>query len=204
MTDPLLPMTELDAVNSMLSSIGQSPVNSLDVVGIRDVSIAKLALDNVTREVLTRGWSWNSDSEYPLSPNANDNILIPSSALSVDPSRCYQDFVIRDNAGVLMLWDRDEHTFTITVDPVKVDIIWAFAFSTLPQAARSYIATRAARLFQSQVIGSDLLFKFTELHEAEALGTLNKIELRTKDRNILNSATETNLTIFHRILNPLR
>lgn len=34
-------MTELEAVNEMLMSIGQAPVNTLSVTGIRDVSVAR-------------------------------------------------------------------------------------------------------------------------------------------------------------------
>lgn len=201
MTNPLNVQTKLDAVNSMLASIGQTPVNSLDVAGIRDVNIAELALDSHTRAVLSQGWSFNTDENYPITPDGNDNILIPSTALWIEPCDRLKDYVERTNSGTRMLYDRENHTYTITDSPLKVDIIWAFDFESIPEAARMYIATRAARLFQSNVLGSDLLFKFTEMHEQEALATLKKLEARTKKRNILTGG-HTSRAIHRRRFNP--
>lgn len=204
MTNPLTPMTKLDAVNGMLASIGQAPVNTLDVTGIRDVSIGELALDNVTREVLTIGWHFNTEEEYELVPDGNGKIALPSNTLDLDPCYDYLDFTIRDDDGTLTLYDRVEHTFDLSdYNPLLVNIVWAFEFDQIPQCARNYIATRAARIFQSQVIGSDILFKFTELHEREALATLKRLEGRRKDRNMLRSGADVN-RIFTRHRNPLR
>ena len=202
MTTVTAPMTKLDAVNMMLTSIGQAPVNTLSVSGIRDVEIAELALDNATREVLSRGWSFNTDEEYTLSPDGSDNVLVPATALQVDPTANYKRYVIRDNSDTLMMWDKEDHTFTIT-DDVDCDIIWAFEFEKIPQVARNYIATKAARLFQANIIGSDILFKYTELHEREAYATFKKSEANTKDRNMLTSGAEVN-RIFGRRSNPTR
>lgn len=202
MTAPTAPLTKLDAVNMMLASIGQAPVNTLAVAGIRDVSIAALALDNATREVLSLGWNFNTDSNYPLTPNGSGNILVPAGALEIDPTDPSVDAVIRSNDGTLMLWDKKNHTWTFT-ETIKCDIIWGAEFEHLPQAARSYIATRAARIFQSQVLGSAILFQFTEQHEQEALFVLKRSEGRTKDRNWFNRATDVN-KIFHRASNPVR
>lgn len=196
------PLSKLDAVNLMLASIGQAPVNSLDVAGIRDVSIAALALDNTTREVLSRGWSFNRDYEYELTPNVSGQILVPSGALEVDPSDPLDDYVVRSNSGTLMLWDRKLKTYVIS-KTVKCNIVWGYEFEELPQAARGYIATRAARIFQSQVLGSDILFRFTAQHEEESLFLLMRTEGRTKDRNWFNSGADVN-RIFHRHANPVR
>lgn len=204
MTNPLVPMTKLDAVNGMLASIGQAPVNSLDVSGIRDVAIAELALDTQTREVLTKGWHFNSEECYELVPDGNGKIAVPSGALDLDPTYDSIDFTIRDDSGTLRLYDKEEHSFDLSAyNPLLVDIIWAFEFEAIPQCARTYIATRAARIFQSQVIGSDILFKFTELHESEALATLKRLEGRRKDRNMLRSGADVN-AIFTRHRNPTR
>ena len=64
MTTPTAVMTELDAINQMLVSIGQAPVNTITSTGILDVETAKLSLDTVLREVLTRGWSFNADFDF--------------------------------------------------------------------------------------------------------------------------------------------
>jgi hypothetical protein len=202
MTAPSVPLTKLDAVNMMLASIGQAPVSTLAVSGIRDVSIAALALDNVTREVLSKGWHFNTDKNYPLSPNVDGNILVPTGALEIDPSDPTVDAVVRSNGGVRMLWDKDNLTWVFTTT-VEVDVVWGYEFEELPTTMRNYIATRAARIFQSQVLGSEVLFQFTEQHESEALFLLMRAEGRTKDRNWFASGADVN-RIFHRRSNPVR
>lgn len=206
MASPTLLLTKLDAVNLMLSSIGQAPVNSLSVSGIRDVNIAVLALDNVTRSVLSHGWSFNTDKDYPLTPDVDGKIAVPAGAASVDPEDQLVNAVIRPDGETLRLYDADNRTFDWRergLTELKANIVWLFEFEQIPQAARDYIALRAARLFQSQVIGSDILYRFTEQHEAEALATFARSESRTKDRNIFRSRADVN-RIFDRIANPVR
>lgn len=201
MADPTQLLTKLDAVNLCLSSIGQTPINSLDVVGNRDANIASLALDNTTREVLLHGWSFNTDEEYELVPNQDGQIIVPSGVLYIDPSRIDRNYVVRWDNGSPKIYDKTNRTFTIEENPLRVDIIWAFAFEEVPQHARHYIATRAARIFQSQVLGSDVLFRFTEQHEMEALALMRRIESRQKDRNWFDKPNSTN-DIFFRQRNP--
>jgi hypothetical protein len=196
------PLSKLDAVNMMLASIGQAPVSTLAVSGIRDVSIAALALDNTTREVLSKGWHFNTDAGYSIAPNVSGNVLVPTGALEIDPSDPTVDAVVRSNDGVLMLWDKDNQTWSFAA-PVKCDIVWGFEFEALPTTMRGYIATRAARIFQSQVLGSEVLFQFTAQHEQEALFLLMRAEGRTKDRNWFRSGADVN-SIFHRASNPVR
>jgi len=201
MTDVLVPATKLDAVNLMLASIGQTPLNSLDTTGIRDAAIAELDLDMVTRSVLTRGWSFNTDYEFEIAPDVSDNILIPSNALSIVPTYDYNDFVERDNSGTRMMYDREENSFEITTTE-EYTIIRAVNLIQTPEAFRLYIMTRAARLFQSHIIGSDILFRYTAQHENEALATLTKAERRAKKTNIFRKDTGPNVAI-HRMRNPV-
>lgn len=49
------PTTELEAVNTMLSGIGEAPVNSLSEV-TADVSLARHILNEVSREVQLEGF----------------------------------------------------------------------------------------------------------------------------------------------------
>jgi len=188
----LSPVTELDAVNAMLISIGSSPVNTLEVQGVREVSIARLVLHNTSREVQTQKWSWNTDRYFPISPNADGEIVRPAAALSFDPSD--KDIPYIERAG--KLYDPINHTFVIG-KPVKCDIHWFFAFNDLPQAARTYIARRAGRTFQTSLVGVELLYHFTKEMELEALAALNRDELAKKDTNIFRTNVRAN-RIAHR------
>jgi len=198
MTDATLVMTKLDAVNQMLSSIGQSPINTLSGTLPKDATKAILSLDTVQREVLNAGWSFNTDNEYELTPDGNDNILIPSNAMFVDPTYGSKDYVMRWESGTAKLYNRDDHTFVI-IEPVKCDIIWAYAFENVPQHARNYVYTRAARIFQTQIVGSQILFQYTAQIEADAWALFKRMEKRSKRYNI-NAYDPT----VHRAFNPPR
>jgi len=47
--------SKLDAVNTMLSSIGEAPVSSLSS-GLIEAEIAETILDTIDREVQSMGW----------------------------------------------------------------------------------------------------------------------------------------------------
>jgi hypothetical protein len=63
--------SKLEAVNVMLTSIGESPVNTITSSTTTDVSIAIQILDNVSREVQSVGWHFNSDTNYKLTKNTD-------------------------------------------------------------------------------------------------------------------------------------
>lgn len=201
----LVPITELDACNMMLLSIGQSPVNTITGTGIKDVNTCVLILENTSRQVQTKGWTFNTDYAYSITPNGDDRIVVPSNVLHLDPRNPGEDFVQRyDEANSYMaMYDLVDQTFDRTT-PLLVDIVWFYAFEKIPQAARNYIALKAARIFQAGAVASDILFRFEQYEEDEALATLMRTEKRVGDRNLLNTAHDFTSQIFHRRRNPGR
>jgi len=186
MTNPVIAQTKLDAVNLMLASIGQSPVNTLTGTLPKDVNKAVVALDSALREVLTQGWSFNSDTEYDMSVDGTNRIAVPASSLQIDPTYG-QDFVPRYDSSApagMFLYDRDKNSFNEFQTTVKVDIVWAFEFEQIPQHARQYIATKAARKFQSGIMASAVLHQFTRDDESEAYATFRRVEKRQKRFNL--------------------
>lgn len=186
----IAPMSELEAVNSMLASIGQAPVNTLNVTGIKDVSIAKQHLDAMTRRVLSRGFYFNTDENYTLSPDIDGNILVPAGVLKIEAMSAGDDFVQRrlDDKG-MALFNKAELSFQFTA-PVQVKVSWAFPFEDLPETARCYIAVAAGRRFQSKVIGSQILDRFEDEDEQRAWLTLERDERGSRKTNLFrNNAT---------------
>lgn len=181
----LSPMSDLEAVNRMLASIGQAPVNTLDVTGVGDANKATQQLLETTRDVETEGWSWNTDYGFTLTPDETTGaLLLPDGTLDIDASDATKNVVVRwhPTANQLALYDADNQTFTFT-DTVDVDIIWGFTFNELPQAARSYIATAAARRFQAQTVNSPVLDRFNAEDEERAFLLLQRYERRARDTN---------------------
>lgn len=177
--------SELDAVNIMLGTIGESPINSLDAAtGVVDAVTARAILSEVSVQVQEEGWHFNTEYEFILTPSLDTKeIYVPANTIEVDASeydRNNIDVAIRGNR----LYDRKNKTFQFQQD-IKADLTILLEFNELPQAARHYITVRAARVFQQRVIGSDTLGSFTERDEARALRSMRRYESKTADYNIL-------------------
>lgn len=193
------PTTELEAVNMMLMSIGKSPVNTLAVAGVNDVSWAQQTLYTVCRDVQhTRYW-FNREDSYPITANGSNQILLPASVLDICPTDRTQPLVERNG----MLYDNSNQTFDLTVGgwlqtgKLLCDVTWCFPYEQLPQSARMYIAMRAGRQFQATAIGSQILYQFTKEMELEAKAELVRSELKNSGTNRFTSPTRNN-RIFNR------
>jgi hypothetical protein len=174
-------LSELEAVNLMLATVGDSPVSSLANTGDLHISMALQFLYNVSREVQTVGWHFNYEEEYPLALNIDSNIVVPSNTLTLDVSDVDNtyDVVTRGNR----LYDRKNHTYTFSKS-LKVDIIFFLPWEDLPQPARQYIAIMAARRFQRRVQGDEAVEKHTTSEEAMAKAQLEDWEATTRDYNL--------------------
>lgn len=174
--------TELDAINIMLGTIGESPINSIEAAsGVSDAVIARQILSEVSVQVQEEGWHFNVETNFILTPAfPSKEIFIPENCIEVDAEDTRVDVAIRGNR----LYDRIKHTFEFE-SPIKCNIVLLLPFEDLPQAARHYITIRAARVFQQRVVGSQVLGNFTEQDEARARMALRRYEAKTADYNIL-------------------
>ena len=179
----LSPTTELEAINTMLSTIGESPVNMVEDTGNVDVVIARQILQSVSREVQARGWHFNTEKNYTITPDSKGYLVLPKTVLKADtvyPDDS-KDVVVRGNK----LYDRENHTYVFT-DAVKVEMTVLLTFDELPEVARNYVTIRASRIFQERVVGSDTLQAFNSQDEARAMVSLMEYEADTADLNILS------------------
>lgn len=177
--------TELEAVNIMLGTIGEAPINTLTVSGLADAATAQTILNEVSRAVQNKRFSFNSETEYPLVPDNNGNIILPTNTLFVDTSVSNADVDVIWRGG--KLYDRYNHTFTFT-KTLKVDITFFLAFEDMPEYARHYVAIRAARIFQARILGADTIQKFTEEDELMAWTDFMSAESDAADDNILSGS----------------
>lgn len=179
-TLPLAPLTALDAVNLMLKSIGQGAINSLSSSSSVDAENAKNTLGHTTREVLSRGWWFNREYDYPLTADSNGALLLPLNTLKFNLNARYGTFVQRGDR----LYDSVNHTAVFTPGTVvKGTIVLHLPFDDLPHTARQYIGRRAGREFQVGAVGSDLLYKFTHEMEDEAQAELMREHLQSARPN---------------------
>jgi len=157
--------TQLQAINQMLVGIGQAPVVSLDIAN-PEIATALSILDSVNREVQGEGWNFNTEINYPFTPDIDGTITVPDGILQISDNKNsnvqkYQT-VLRNGK----LYDKIAHSFTFpTANPLLCDIVILFDFEDLPQVFQDYIAQRAARVFAGSVVGSKEMFQFNAQDE---------------------------------------
>ena len=179
-------MTELEAVNFMLATIGESPVSSLNESGNVDAVMASQSLTKVSREVQARGWHFNTEEQLTLTPTYPSNeIRLPSNCVQVDTVG--EDKLIDVAQRGLQLYNRGDKTIQFTKS-IVVDMIVLLEWDQLPQAAREYISVRASRAFHTRAVGGAELYQLTAQEEADALANLKKFDGRTRDSNFLSGS----------------
>lgn len=180
----LTPTTELEAVNTMLSIIGESPISSLENTELVDAVTARTILRAVSREVQSRSWHWNTEENYRLLPNTQKEIVLPLNTLRVDTDNRSQHIDVIQRAQ--RLYNKGDHTFRFN-QPVTVTLVLNLPFEEIPETARRFITLRAGRIFQERMVGSDMLSSFSALDENQAWALLMDAEAETADINLLNS-----------------
>lgn len=174
--------TELNAVNSMLATVGEAPINTLEDLGVVDAITARSALQEVTREVLVEGYTFNTDNNFPITPEgfAPFEAKIPPNALNVVPND--RTLTVRGNR----LYDTSRFSYDFQgFDTIACQIIWGLEFDELPEVTRQYVALRAARRFQKRAVASDLLHSITEEDERRAMWVHRKTNTRIKKKAYL-------------------
>ncbi len=146
---------ELPAVNEILASVGQAPVTTLDQTN-PDVAIAYDTLLNVSREVQSEGWTFNTEEYYPMTPDANGEIVIANNILQIDlhDEKDNQYESVRRSGK---LYEKINHTYDWTTltgwDTVRCDIVWFFDWVDLPRPIQDYIVARASTIVSTRIVG---------------------------------------------------
>jgi hypothetical protein len=158
--------TKLQAVNTMLTSIGQAPVVSLEESN-PEIASALLILDNTRIEVLGEGWNFNSEKGLSLAADNNGHILVPESILNLSVNQEDTAYRFRAVQRDGKLYDLLSHSFDWgSGTSLSCDIVWDVDYEDLPVVFATYIAQRAARAFAGRTIGSQEMVAFNAQDEA--------------------------------------
>ena len=177
--------TKLEAINTMLSVIGEAPVSSLGTNATGDVAIAKNILDEVLKEVQTRGWYWNTEYKVEFGKNTEGKIVIAGNVVRVDanPNTSTAHYSIRDG----YLYDLTGHTNVFTEDATAT-VIYLLEWEQLPEVGKRYVMIKAGRVFQDRMLSSPALNAFSLRDEMVALADLKNVEMEVEDFSIFDNA----------------
>lgn len=181
----LRPSTELEAVNFMLATIGESPVNTIEDNGVVDAVLARQFLTMNSRRCQAKGWHWNTEKALVLSRTFPEGyVYVPRSTLSVDTTgkSADVDVTLRGNR----LYDRTTHSYSFKED-LTVNAVIMLPFEELTEPARQFIMIAAARAFQEKIVGSDALARFSQRDELMAWADLVNEEADNGGYSIFDS-----------------
>lgn len=181
-----LMITALDAVNRMLTMVGERPVATLDATVVTNASLAYSTLLETSKEVQTSGFEFNTDTRYTLEVAGDGGIAVPENVLSLNPSYRGIDITLRGR----WLYDRANHTYTFT-EPQQVDIVWYLEWDELPDAAQQYIVVRAGRQFSKNVLGTPEVANLNAEQEQKAMINLLVYDNDQRNPNLMDNIPGT-------------
>ncbi len=182
--------TQLEAVNTMLSVIGETPTTDsiISANSSADVVMAVQILDEVTKEVEAQGWHFNTEYDVELTPAGDKHIVLDTNVARIDlePENTNGlDVIMKYTGGEWRLYDKKDKTYEFD-NKVKATIVYYLDFIALPQPAQRYITIRAARIFQDRMVGSGNHHTFNTKDEFRALADLKEWEGDTADHSIFD------------------
>lgn len=171
----LTPTTELEAVNAILATTGDTPVTVL-TPGLRaDVDFALNIVRLVAKNVQAKGWLFNTDREVELSPAMDNTITLDANVMKVSKSLIEDNRDVNYSFRAGKLWDRVNNTNQFS-DNVIVDLTRALDFTDIPETARALIFVMAGRQYQQRTLGNVELSGFGAEDEKLALASLELAE----------------------------
>ena len=175
--------TELSAVNSILGSIGQSPVTSLDYTN-PEVSFIYNLLTEVNKDVQNEGWHFNTEFHIATEPDSNKHITLPNNALRYDITNGLydksKDVVVRNGR----LYDLVNHTDEFD-STLYLDLVTLYPFTDLPNVFQRYITYRAAVRAATQLVSNPQLSTLLAQDENKARAACLEYECDKADHSFL-------------------
>lgn len=186
--------TELSAVNSILASIGQAPVASLDFTN-PEIAIIHGLVREVSIDVQSEGWSFNTENNVEYYPNASGNFIVPANVIRYDvtdgQSNRTTDVVTRNGK----LYDKVKHTDTFT-GPLNLDVVTLYEFNDLPSVFKRYIIHRAAGRAATQLIVNPEVVQLLASQESQARAACIEYECDQGDHSFMGWESGTTYNAF--------
>lgn len=181
--------TLLDAVNDIISSVGESPLAVLDNSHPLEQS-ALAVLNRINKRVQSKGYWFNTASAVDLPLDLNSKVPVAANLLSVETTDRASGVVVRGG----FLYNLIDATDVFT-DPVRCNVRVLIDFEDLPETAAQYIQAEAVLQFFKNYDGDG-----TKIQALAGDVTITKIafsadHIRNSDVNLYASGeTGYNLT----------
>ena len=197
--------TELSAVNSILGSIGQSPITQLKdpstgVISNNNPEIQFIynLLRDANVDVQIEGWHFNKERHLPFEPDSvTHKIAISDDIVKIDltdnwSTREY-NFIRREG----FLYDKLTHTDEFPdIDKIELDVTKVYAFEDTPPVFRRYITYRASRVAATQLVANPQLVQLLGAQEALSRAALMEYECNQGNHSMMGFPDDTVYTTY--------
>ena len=186
--------TELSAVNSILGSIGQSPVTTLNYEN-PEVGFIYNILNEVNKDVQNEGWHFNTEYHIATEPDADGYITIPNNALRYDIHDGFKDRskdVVQRNGR---LYDLVNHTDVFT-ETLYLDLVTLYTFADLPNPFQRYITYRSAVRAATQLVSNPQLAQLLKEDEFKSRAACLEYECDKADPSFFGNPHDSNYTAY--------
>ena len=204
--------TELDAVNQILSAVGQAPVTTLDLQN-PEVYTTLQTLRDVSREIQSEGWYFNTENAVAFTPNSSNEIPVADDVLQIDATRSKHGdhFAIIVKSGKLYdkyhhrYENRSEFKFTenLVDDKLYCDIVYFYQFNNLPYAFQAHIIAKAARKVGTKLVGNSNLIQVLAIDEEQTKAAMMEYETRQGDYSMFGWRDNGNFYSSYQPFNAL-
>lgn len=171
-------LTELDVINDMLATLGESPLNAVEDDHPMVASGVRILRVTSWREQ-AKGW-WYNKELLTITPDSDGNLMTPADAISVDPISPILPYVQRGRR----MYDPTTASFKFTL-PVDCTLVRNIDFVDLPPSAAAYIAACAVMQFQTDYDADEAKARRLMANRNDALATLNAEHTRNMKVNLL-------------------
>jgi len=185
-------LTELEAMNQVLSVTGDAPVTSINSTYEQAV-VARRILLEVSKEHQARGYWFNEVDELLILKDTDGFVNLPTETIRCDIPRDYGYLVQRG----LKIFNKKLNTYVID-DDVYVNIVTELDWDLLPQSFRQVVVSYASLRFNSEYFGSQSTQQNIQADIAKKDLLLQKEDIDNRDLNMLKSTRASNIAFKNR------
>ena len=194
MTTQIATDTELSAVNSILGSIGQSPITSLTTGNAQanpEIAFIQTILSETNKNVQSEGWHFNKQDHLKVDPDTNGHFIIPANYLRYDVHDGLSDRTIDVRRKDGKLFDNVNNTEVFTKS-LYFDITFLLAFTDVPPTIQRYIISRASVRAATQLVSNPDLVRLLQLEEAQTKASALEYDCEQGDHTFFGFPEESN------------
>tara|TARA_R110002153_G_scaffold232478_1_gene385784 strand:- start:198 stop:767 length:570 start_codon:yes stop_codon:yes gene_type:complete len=185
-------LTELEAINQILSVTGDSPISSINSTYEQAV-VARRILLEISKEKQAKGYWFNEVDEFLILKDSDGEINLPSETIRCDVPRDSGDLVQRG----LKLFNKKLNTYNIGCD-VSVNLVSELSWALLPQSFRQIVVAYASLRYNTEYFGSPELNMNIQNDILAKNLLLQKEDIDNRDLNMLKSVRSSNIAFRNR------